>query len=532
MMMALLAIFISSPGDSVGWTKWDVQWASGQTGWQVWYDGSCTHVDFVEAHGPISCRGCAYNFKRADNWLGSMKVNSEVSNYATIGIKPFNNAAVCCYHMWRIGDIYRSWVAVDETQGGYVFTERPVLPQNTTDIIIWPRLAVDDRGNFHVVMHGYTMYMSFYTRSTDDGVSWSDTLIINPDTGYCINESSGVFADRFDNPGKIIIYWTRWTGEGSMGVVQHAQDIWYMVSTDYGETWGGKINITNYQPSDTMRAFCHVKAIIDRDGDPHIVFPTLYFVNQTPYNRSWIMHWSPKTGFSVVTGPHRMTNVPGAWRLPCDFPNISLDRDNGWLYCTYVLNRDSDISQGGWPNGEIMGKYSTDNGLSWISAALGDTGVNLTKTPTPGAPPGECCDDDYPSIHPYVEKINDKKHLIISYLEDKDAGSYIAGEGTETDNPYRVYFCPAESIIGVSQKHDERLTDLRIPGLIYGNLLRLSGLKDPARVKILDVLGREVITQTVSPQHTSIDLSHLTSGVYFLLVGKDRSGLHKFVLIR
>ncbi|RLG20504.1 hypothetical protein DRN74_05345 [Candidatus Micrarchaeota archaeon] len=179
-----------------------------------------------------------------------------------------------------------------------------------------------------------------------------------------------------------------------------------------------------------------------------------------------------------------------------------------------------------------MAKYSTDNGATWISRAQGDTGVNLTRTPTPGAPPGECCDDDYPSMHPYVETINGRKCLIISYLEDKDAGGLPQGEGTETDNPYRVYFCPVDSIIGVKEKRAGKTPSLKIPTLVYGHRLKISGLKGSSLIELLDILGRRVLSQTVSPQKSYLNLKNLRPGVYFLRIEKENHRLYRFVLIR
>jgi len=526
-MGIIVVLILTSPGDSVGWTKWDVQWGAGQTGWQVWYDGSCVHVDFMRAHEsqPWPDRCCAYNFWR-NRWFGDADVTPGYSGYAVLGVKPSNNAAVCAYHHQASGDIYRSWVSVDEGQGYYNFTCHKVLPQEQTEQLIWPRLAVSNKDYFYVVMHSYPYEKICFTRSTDGGNTWSDTMIVHLDTMY-LNETGGVFADRFNTPGKVIIYWTRWTGEGSGGHAQHAQDVCYMISTDYGNSWGPKVNLTRYHPDDTMRAYCQVKAIFDQNGDPHIIFPVNYYLNQTAYYKSWIIHWSPNTGFSIVTGPHSMSGIPGAWRLPCDFANIALDRDNGWLYCVYVLNRDTDTSQGGWPNGELMAKYSTDNGATWISRAQGDTGVNLTRTPTPGAPPGECCDDDYPSMHPYVEEINGRKCLIISYLEDKDAGAVPHQEGTETDNPYRVYFCPVDSIIGVGIEREDKVEICKIYPNPSRGVINLDLPEGVTALTLFDAAGRRLKKLEVAPR-IKLDLP---SGVYFLMVRGECNVRERLVII-
>jgi len=280
--MIVLAIFLlSSPGDSVGWTRYDLQRDGGQTGWQVWFDGSCVHVDFMRSHEPgHSDCCCAYNFWK-NYWFGDADVTPGYSGSVTLGVKPSNNAAVCIYHHRASGDIYRTWVSIDEGQGYYNFTYYKVLPQCTTEFI-GPRISIDNKGNFHITLHTYGP-CSYYTRCPSGSLPGTDPILIDS----LMNLSTGVFADRFNTPGKVIIYWTRWTGEGSGGHAQHAQNVCYMISTDYGNSWGPKVNLTQYQSSDTMRAFCQVKAIFDQNGDPHIVFPVNYFLNQTAYYKSW-----------------------------------------------------------------------------------------------------------------------------------------------------------------------------------------------------------------------------------------------------
>ncbi|HIE05811.1 MAG TPA: T9SS type A sorting domain-containing protein [bacterium (Candidatus Stahlbacteria)] len=466
------------------------------------------------------------------SWYGEIGVSSGEAGWEAVGAKPSNNAGVCAYHMTAPGDIYRSWVAVDESQGGYTFTEHAVLPQETNEQIIWPSLAVDNQENFHVVNHSYYYETILYTRSTDGGVTWEDTTILYEESsgsGPGRNISGGVFADRWNTPGKIIRDWTEWTGEGTGGTAQHAQDVCYQISTDYGATWGPKINLTQYQPSDTMRAFCHIKGIFDGNGDPHIVFATNYFVGGTAYNRSWIIHWSPSTGFSNVAGPFSMNNNPGNWRLPCDYGNIALDRDNGWLYATYSLSRDTTPR-----NGDVMGKYSIDNGTTWISAAQGDTGVNLTKTP-----PGVFCNDDYPCLSPYTELIGGIKSLVLYYIEDNDTNSPNSVEPCTV----RVYFCSADSLI----KTDE-------PGPVTPAATHLlSVYPNPARsittinyalsqeswvnVKVLDVTGRimdEPVDQVLpAGYHTVHYKAELPPGVYFVVMeAENYLQTNRFVLIR
>ncbi|RKX68256.1 hypothetical protein DRP53_11100, partial [candidate division WOR-3 bacterium] len=69
------------------------------------------------------------------------------------------------------------------------------------------------------------------------------------------------------------------------------------------------------------------------------------------------------------------------------------------------------------------------------------------------------------------------------------------------------------------------------PTLGYGGLLELSGLKGSRLIERLDSLGRRVLSQTVSPQKSYLNLKDLKSGVYFLRV-EGRAKLNKFILIK
>ena len=540
-----------SPGDSIDYTYYDYQ-RNGQTAWQVWYDDADgIHALLMSAHQPdFSDRNCVYNFKLGGSWYGRLEVGGYAgAGYVTEGYQPSDNAAVAGYHMREGGSgTYRCWVSVDDGgQGGYSFTEHAVLPQITGEEIIWPRMAVDDQGNFHVVNHSYNNETILYTRSTDGGNTWEDTTVLYEEgsgSGPGRNLAGGCFADRWSTPGKVIRYWTEWTGEGTAGTAQHAQDVCYSISTDNGASWDAKVNLTQYQASDTMRAFCHVKAIFDGNGDPHIFFPTLYFVGGTAYVRSWIMHWSPSTGFTKVTGPISFTaNNPGAWKLPTDFPGPAIDKSNGWMYLVYTLGRESDLSQGGFPNGELMALASTDGGATWVSNAVGDTGVNLTKTPTPNGAPGQCADDDYPSVSPYVVSVGGVNSLVIEYIEDKDAGGIPHGEGTATENPCRVYVVPTDSVIRVAEEEPgiPKLTRLV---KVYPNpatgLTRVSyALAKDARVRIsvLDITGRVVdnlVDQVVGAgYHTAFFKSEVPAGVYFVqMETEDYRATESVILVR
>ncbi len=505
-MELLILLFISSPGDSVGWTYIDIQ-SQANTRQMVWFDGaSGTHVDFQCAHEPFPYddRHCAYNFKLNGSWYGDVWVSSGLSGCAVLGVKPSNNAAVCCYQMQVGGDIYRCWVSVDRSQGGYDFTEHPICPQNMSKEILWPALAVDDQNNFHWMGRLYHPYAGtlYYARSTDDGYTWTDPMVVDSFQQQS-SHAYDIFADRFRAPGKVVMVWLK------------ENDVWINLSTDYGMTWQGPQNITQFSPAESIRVWNDCRPIFDQNGDPHVVFTVVDTIN--PYQRSWIMHWSPKTGLTFVTKPWELLRLP--LYPPCHRPTLVIDRDNYYLYCIFAGYSEGDTSQHGAYNGDIYGKVSTDGGFTWFSN-VGDSAVNITRSKSPGAPPGQCHNDEFPSVHPYIEMVGGRKTLIISYLEDKDPGNI-----GETRNPLRVYFYPVDSILPVGETAEisplaELVNIFPNPSRGVINIEYTLSRRSRVKISLFDITGRMVdnlLNRILDAgNHRLIFRLDLPSGLYFI----------------
>lgn len=78
-------------------------------------------------------------------------------------------------------------------------------------------------------------------------------------------------------------------------------------------------------------------------------------------------------------------------------------------------------------NGELYMSVSSDNGLTW------DHPQNITGTETPGCLPGDCYSESWVSAAARADS-----GIYLSYVEDKDAGAAIKGQGAWTANPYMV----------------------------------------------------------------------------------------------
>jgi len=292
-------------------------------------------------------------------------------------------------------------------------------------------------------------------------------------------------------------------------------NVWINISTDYGETWQGRQNITNFTTSDTIVADNDCRPIFDKNGDPHVVFTVVDTALLN--NRSWIMHWSPSTGLRFVTKPWELPGL--AQNPPCHRPTLAIDRDNHYLYCIFVGYSDADTAQSGYYNGDIYGIASTDGGFTWLSN-VGDSAVNITRSKSPGAPPGQYHDDEFPSAHPYIEMIGGRRTLIISYLEDKDPGIY-----GDTKNPFRVYFYPVDSILRVGET-----TEILPPAGLVNifpnpsrgviNIEYTLSRRSRVKISLFDITGRMVdnlLNRILDAgNHRLIFRLNLPSGLYFI----------------
>jgi Neuraminidase (sialidase) len=281
--------------------------------------------------------------------------------------------------------------------------------------------------------------------TTDEGISWSYI------GGFDSCATLSQFVRASENPGsnKVVFVNTSFITD-TIANGQLDNNVWYMLSTDGGVTWGSRINITSYQPSDSIRAYCNVNAIFDNNDDLHIAWAGRKVTNNY-YEASKIFHWDEVSDTITIVssppGPYptpggwwiTVTGAgdPGAWRMPADQPQLIVDT-NGDLYCLWHGNDDyNDYSAAGFFNGELYGAYSTDHGITWSDY------VNLTNTHSPGAGDAET----YMTAHPCV--YNDS--IWITYIEDKDAGDAGHAQGVETDNPVRCWIFPTSLITGIEE---------------------------------------------------------------------------------
>jgi hypothetical protein len=545
------------PGDQIGTTCYDYQ-ANGSFGQRIDVDDlRQAHIDWMWQDYPgQTTRYCAWNFRYSNGaYYGEVQASNSWSGYVQMDITrdldPNMQRTVIAYH-WNAGPGYYSWIDIDAGNGWGAWGSSVTSPEVAEHI--WPYVAVANNNNIILACGGQTGDSLHLYLTTNEGITWSYVLSFDS----CATLSQFVRASEKRDTNKVAFVHTQFITDTIAGG-QMDNDVWYVLSDDGGVTWGPHINITNYQPSDTVRAYCDVNAVFDDNDYLHIVWAGRRVDSAGYYQASKIFHWDEfNDTITVVNSPSIYYNEPGGWwiegaaggvgarRMPVDHPQLVSDTTNGYLYCLWHGNDDTtDVSAGGFFNGEFYAAYSSDYGITWSDY------VNLTNTRTPGAGPGYCDDEDYMTACPKV--VTDS--IFITYVEDKDAGAGVATtpEGELTENPVRCWvFWTGLIRTGVeedqasSSKFQEPILQI-IPNP-FSKLINISfGIGQRAEgqtLKIFDASGRLIkdffLPTAYSSVPTTIKWSGtdrfdrpVPAGVYFVeLTGGDESITEKVIKLR
>ena len=508
-----------SPGDIIGHTAYDLQ-SSGSFGQRLMVDGySQAHIVWMYQDYPgQSQRYIAWNARFSNGtYYGETQITPSWSGYAQVDITRDSilddQRSVVTYH-YDAGSGYTCWIDIDQ---GNLWG---AWPNNPSSILVpdrlWGRICVAYNNNILMTTGDYNANEHHLFLTADEGSNW--TPVMSFDSAATL--SHHVRASHTGTSNKVVFAHTKFIND-SIACGQLDNDVCYIESTDGGITWSAYTNITQYQPYplDSVRACCGVNAVYDHNDNLHIAWQGRYIDSTAYYQKSKVFHWDEvHDTITVINSPSRYYNEPGgwwlegsigsfgAWRLPADEPQLVVDHATGWLYCLWHGNDDTtDVSAGGFFNGELYASYSTDGGLTWADY------VNLTNTRTPGGNPGYCHDEDYMTACPYER--NDS--LWLTYIEDKDAGSYPGGEGTITENPVRCWVLSKTLEGGIARQEDLQVSrNDRGASMFSGPLI----LPEGKTCRVFDITGRQIHTLDPAP------------GIYFIQI--DGEIRQKIIKIR
>lgn len=513
------------PGDQIGTTAYDYQ-ANGSMGQRIMVDDyGQAHIDWMWQDYPgQASRYCAWNARFSDgSYYGETQASNSWSGYVQLDVTrdadPDNQRSIVCYH-YDAGAGYYGWIDIDQGNLWGVWPSNPVSPEVAD--YIWPYVCAASNGNIVMATGDYNANAHHVFVTTDEGANWSSVADI--DSTACLSQ----FLRASHNSNKVVFVHTQFITD-SVASGQLDNDVYYMLSTDGGVTWGARTNITNYTSSDSVRAYCNVNAVFDANDDLHIVWAGRR-VTDNYYDASKIFHWdevsgnihivsSPSTYYSEPGGWWIATTTsgsPGGWRMPADQPQMVVDASTNKLYCLWNGNDDyDDSSAGGFFNGEIYGSVSVDAGATWSNY------VNLTNTRTPGGGAGACDDEDYFTAHPWVGGDS----IWVTYIEDKDAGGVPQGEGALTENPVRCWIFPT---FGIAENESEtpNATTLSLAPNPASRVTTLSYTVATAGnvdVTLFDATGRVVDQldngyRNAGVYNVHIDTDRLANGTYFVVI--------------
>jgi hypothetical protein len=433
---------LDSPGDPIGTTFYDYQ-TNGSTGNRVAVcnDGSI-YVNWTNGLGwpiPPAPRHVYHNWRdpngvwNPNGFSGQVSTNSG-AGYTTLDIIYGNRGAIV-YH-----DTFNFVIlSVDLDPPGLGFFDHYdppdlLLPQTPANPgrCYWPYVAVDRTDRIHIVMtenvpdRGHFQRMG-YARSSDGGTTWTSPQLI--DTVMVI--SSVIDASPVSD--RVVIAYSR----HSDTLTQWRNDIYYVVSND-GSVWDfrySRVNITSYASDyDSLWAYTDADVIFDYNDYFHIVWNAQWVTDEGVYFRTYLFHYSEQTGEINEITHHPDSSwfpISGVWNRPICKMNTGIQPGTNDLYVTWTQFDTSDVSMGGFGNGDIYMSRSADLGDTW------DTPVNLTNSQTPGCFPGQCDSDHWSSLADIVDST-----LHLMYINDKDAGGIPQTEGSATENPVMYYGYP------------------------------------------------------------------------------------------
>lgn len=369
--------------------------------------------------------------------------------------------------------------------------------------------TIDKYNRIHVMWHeGSTNSSqtaeSFYTRSTDGGITWSPV-----DTLSSIDGHHSAFPHaEFDVAGDTLaIAWRDSVG----GIKQW--DIYGVVSTNGGQTWSRPI------------AFISTN---DADWDPDLLVD-----NKSRFHLAYHVYPTGNPFWGVRVEYKYSDNLGSKWMTPTNPSNGQLseagkrsqlvecfryDTKRNVLWFSWKDERDFNLSTGD-ARGDMVISNSTDRGLTWSTPEFVTDLSDSTVAFKAGAllPNGDYC-VNYEVMSPgdinstgFLRVYFRKRNGVISNAEE--INSYIPNSFQLFQN-YPNPFNPS-TMIRFSLSHPDHVT-----------------------LKVYDVLGREFITLVDERKHPGVysvtwDAGKVPSGVYFVrLVAGSLSQTRKAVVMK
>jgi BNR repeat-containing family member len=147
-----------------------------------------------------------------------------------------------------------------------------------------PRIAADETGNLHVVIQGLAQESGvaniFYTKSTDQGQTWSAPLDVSQSKGISSHPDIAL-----EPGGAIDMVWR------NGGYDKKISDVYFSRSTDSGKTWAEPVDVSSTPGVSTEPVLSvgsdssiHIVWIDTTSGESH---PDVYYASSHDTGKTW-----------------------------------------------------------------------------------------------------------------------------------------------------------------------------------------------------------------------------------------------------
>ncbi len=471
-------VLLPATGDTVGYTYYDYQANRRQIANGT--DG-IIHFTWMNLVGPDMSynRYIDYNAWNFQDWLapGGMHVtpDSGRGGYTGLDLLP-DDREVLGYHrnypITPAGAFWGTTLSIDIYPGSGDFNSFDI-PDSCAGFIekgLWTTVACSkmtngDTSYIHVThtqqVTGDANRDLGYIRCFEKPSNWDTLVCVSPGWGspllipkdtklvpnkvpyrFTICRLGGTVVATSPVSQKVAVVWLQTTATSAT-----QNEVKYLESTNNGNDWitagdmGTPVQVTDYEADGYInRAYPDIAAVYDYNDNLHIIWTTFKsdYVNDVT-----LWHWnSALPGIRKVTSLNAGAIESGSYNLCIAKPTIGVEYMEGdsaynYLYVVYTRFWYSDISAGGYANGDLRLMASSNGGLTWRGPQESLASLNLTNTNSNGCTPGNCESEHWASIAERVDIF-----LYIQYIYDRDAGGIPMNEGTFTNNPVRYLKYP------------------------------------------------------------------------------------------
>jgi len=471
--------------------------------------------------------GVAFNF-------GDEVSNLNLSRYANIDVLG-SNRSVLAYEGAYLGQSICAVAVENGPQSANFLEYYPPAEEPLTS----PLLVVDNRRWIHILAFTSRYnwkYGLYYNRSEDNGFTWlTDWVFIDSVRVMTAGITSS-------SQGEVAIAWAHNLSDTYTNPLELLNNDLYLVKSVNGSDWNftAPSNITDFNggfhpDADSLRFYDDISMAYGNSNQLNIAYNCTGYWEEAGHTVTCagakLYNYSDADGIHYIAGELTSGSIPPGDRRTYDRPSLGYDPFSGDFFCVWTQYTEAgDTSSLGVLNSELYGAYFDNQAEIWSSS------INLTETATPGALPGACQSELFPTI---TALLNDTLH--ISYLLDKNPG---ASGDYMSDIMYLKI--PAEEFRNAVGVDNLPSVSLPVSAALLNNypnpcnsstmIILVLPQNSLASLTIYDLQGRIVESlwngYLDSGEHSfSWNAENLASGIYFLGLSTERETISRKIVV-